>query len=168
MSVRLNNGTGTFSGESEVAVGTLPAAVTTADVDGDGDLLAATNDVPAVVSVRLNNGSGTFSGGTDVPASFLLDAIATADIDNDEDLDVLAPVQGVGTGNVSSVVVLLNNGSGGFTREQMPVLARPPGAWPWVTLITTGTWTCSLLITQWAQSVSASTTALRCSGAALN
>jgi hypothetical protein len=117
-SVRLNNGTGTFSGGSDVLVGTLPAAVTTADIDGDGDLdlLAATNNVPAVVSVRLNNGSGTFSGSTDITASFLLDAIATADIDNDGDVDILAPVQGIGAGNVSSVVVLLNNGSGGFTR----------------------------------------------------
>lgn len=58
VSVRLNNGSGSFSGTIEVAVGTYPYDVVTADVDGDGDLdLLTANYFNNTVSVRLNNGS---------------------------------------------------------------------------------------------------------------
>ena len=55
MSVRLNDGSGTFSGGSTVGVSTGPVGVALGDVDGDGDLdLLAANQSSNNVSVRLN------------------------------------------------------------------------------------------------------------------
>ena len=67
VSVRLNDGSGNFSGTTTVAVGSSPASVAVGDMDGDGDLdLLTANKGSANVSVRLNDGSGNFSGTTTV------------------------------------------------------------------------------------------------------
>ena len=66
VSVRLNNGDGTFplSGP-DISVGTYPQSVYAADFDGDGDVdLATANRNSNNVSIRLNNGNGTFAGGS--------------------------------------------------------------------------------------------------------
>ena len=55
VSVRLNNGSGSFSGTTNVGVGSLPVSVAVGDVDGDGDLdILTANYGSANVSVRLN------------------------------------------------------------------------------------------------------------------
>jgi hypothetical protein len=58
VSVRLNNGRGSFSApviNPEPTVGSFPTSVTVGDVDGDGDLdLLAANAFSETVSVRLN------------------------------------------------------------------------------------------------------------------
>ena len=54
VSVRLNNGTGTFSGTQEVPVASTPSSITVGDVDGDGTLDLATANANGSVSVRLN------------------------------------------------------------------------------------------------------------------
>ncbi|MGI4875826.1 MAG: FG-GAP-like repeat-containing protein [Janthinobacterium lividum] len=111
VSVRLNNGSGTFSGTTDIAVGNGPISVVAADIDGDGDLdMLVANAYGSTVSVRLNNGSGSFSGTTDVPAGAVAYSVAAADIDGDGDLDMLvANLYG------NSVSVRLNDGSGIFS-----------------------------------------------------
>ncbi len=55
VSVRLNDGSGTFSGGSDPTVGSAPRSVALGDVDNDGDLdLLAANNNANTVSVRLN------------------------------------------------------------------------------------------------------------------
>ncbi|OUJ73538.1 FG-GAP-like repeat-containing protein [Hymenobacter crusticola] len=116
--VRLNDGSGSFSGTTEVAVGQNPNASTLADVDGDGDLdLLSANRVnssvnPSTVSVRLNNGAGSFSGTQNVPVgSFPVD-LATGDIDGDGDLDLLT------VNATRTVSIWLNDGAGNFSGTQ--------------------------------------------------
>ncbi|WP_035561101.1 T9SS type A sorting domain-containing protein, partial [Hymenobacter sp. IS2118] len=115
VSVRLNDGTGVFSGSQNVSVGLAPGDVSLGDVDGDGDLDLVTANRGLIfmgsVSVRLNNGSGTFGGGQDLILNGNAARVALADLDNDGDLDVLAS-----NPNSSTVSVLLNNSAGLFDR----------------------------------------------------
>ena len=53
--MRLNDGSGNFSGGSDVGVGSGPYSVAAGDVDGDGDLdFLTANVISNTVSVRLN------------------------------------------------------------------------------------------------------------------
>lgn len=62
IAVLLNNGNGTFTAAARWATGWGPESVTLGDLDGDGDLDAATaNSVSNDVSLLANNGSGGFS-----------------------------------------------------------------------------------------------------------
>ncbi|WP_324671435.1 FG-GAP-like repeat-containing protein [Hymenobacter sp. GOD-10R] len=117
VSVRLNNGSGTFSGSQEVSVGSYPGSVVLGDLDGDGDLdllttSNATNSTgSSSVSVRLNNGSGVFSGNQEISTSSLA-RTALGDVDGDGDLDLVLALY---NSSVASVVqVRLNDGTGAF------------------------------------------------------
>ena len=112
VSVRLNDGSGNFSGTTSVAVGSQPSSVALGDVDGDGDLdfVTANYISSGTVSVRLNNGSGAFSGTTNVAVGTQPLSVALGDVDGDGDLDLLTANSGNNT-----VSVRLNNGSGTFS-----------------------------------------------------
>ena len=119
VSVRLNDGAGTFSGSQNVAVGSNPISVAVGDVDNDGDLdLLTANANSSTASVRLNNGTGIFSGGQEVPVVDPF-TIAVGDVDADGDLDLVT----VGRGEQASV--RLNNGTGTFSGSQNV----PVGPW---------------------------------------
>jgi hypothetical protein len=111
VSVRLNDGAGTFSGGSNPGVGNSPTSVALGDVDGDGDLdLLTANYFGNSVSVRLNDGAGTFSGGSDPSVGSQPSSVALGDVDGDGDLDLLAANYGINT-----VSMRLNDGAGHFS-----------------------------------------------------
>ncbi|MFD1873758.1 IPT/TIG domain-containing protein [Hymenobacter bucti] len=112
VNVRLNNGSGTFSGSQNVVVGSFPTEVALADVDGDGNLdLLAVNSITRVgsVSVRLNNGNGVFRGTQDVAVGSGPHGFAVGDLDGDGDIDFAV----VNEFN-NSVSISLNDGAGTF------------------------------------------------------
>ena len=120
VSVRLNNGTGTFAAPAsgaELTVGTQPQKVVLGDVDADGDLdLLTANYGSNTVSLRLNNGSGSFAApavGAEVPVNAAA-SLALADVDADGDLDLLG-LNGIYSAAANgSVSVRLNDGTGNF------------------------------------------------------
>ncbi|WP_210513857.1 FG-GAP-like repeat-containing protein [Hymenobacter terricola] len=113
ISVRLNNGSGTFltpAANAEVGVGTNPEHVALADVNGDGylDLLSADQNSNGV-SIRLNNGSGVFAApatNAQVSVGSQPSGLAVGDLDGDGDMDFA-------TGNYGSAntSIRLNQGS---------------------------------------------------------
>lgn len=117
VSIRLNNGVGTFSGTMDVPVGDRPRSIAFADMDADGDLDLVTanqgrgsqGSTTCTIGVRFNDGAGNFSGTTN---AFLSNGTNTnfsnieiGDVDGDGDLDVLV-------GNALSIYIMLNDGLG--------------------------------------------------------
>ncbi|WP_324673659.1 FG-GAP-like repeat-containing protein [Hymenobacter sp. GOD-10R] len=128
VSIRLNNGDGTYTDGQEVSVGRGPYSVKLADIDGDGDLdLLTPNSNVNSVSVRFNNGNGRFVGNQEVAVGNLPHDVALGDIDGDGDLDLLAANYTVANSVISSTVsVRLNNGNGIFSSyQEVSVGARP-------------------------------------------
>ncbi|WP_324673669.1 FG-GAP-like repeat-containing protein [Hymenobacter sp. GOD-10R] len=134
VSVRLNNGGGTFSGTLEVSVGLAPLTLVLGDVDGDGDLdFATANGLSTAgkgtVSIRLNNGNGTFAIGQEILNGVRFNGygngLALNDMDGDGDLDVVtsSPLDQYSATGVTSVH--LNNGDGTFTGGAVLVTTSP-------------------------------------------
>ncbi|GAB3590039.1 hypothetical protein GCM10027345_44490 [Hymenobacter daeguensis] len=130
VSIRLNNGSGIFSGTADVAVGTSPAGLVAGDVDADGDLDFVTADAGSnSLSLCLNNGNGTFAGAlaVSIGAGSSPQAVALADVDGDGDLDLLTATTGTGGGS-GAVNVRLNNGRGTFSSLSDVQVGGGPGS----------------------------------------
>ena len=113
VSVRLGNGSGGFSGSTEVGVGSGPQGITVGDFNNDGNQdIATANSATNTLSVRLGNGTGGFSGTTTLTVQDSPQIVVTADFNKDGNHDLA--VTGLRDGAVSSVFVLLGNGIGGF------------------------------------------------------
>ncbi|MBL4631175.1 MAG: VCBS repeat-containing protein, partial [Paraglaciecola sp.] len=119
--VYLNNGDGTFADGTDISSVTddieYTNSLTTADIDGDGDLdvLAGNGDgfFGNANRVYLNNGDGTFATGAEISIDTNRTySLITADIDGDGDMDVLAGNGDGFFGNANRVY--LNNGDGTF------------------------------------------------------
>jgi hypothetical protein len=91
MVVLTNNGTGTFTVGTPVAIGGHPLDLKLGDVDGDGDLDVVTvNEASASASVCLNQGQGTFALTTTVPVGSSPTSLVLADLDGNRTLDLVA------------------------------------------------------------------------------
>ncbi|QHT66267.1 hypothetical protein GXP67_06145 [Rhodocytophaga rosea] len=111
VSLRFNNGTGVFSGSTQVATGANSRAILAADFDGDGDMdLATANQLSNTVSVRFNDGTGVFSGTTQVAVGTTPISVTAADFDGDGDMDIATANYGS-----ASVSIRFNNGQGVFS-----------------------------------------------------
>jgi hypothetical protein len=93
VSVRLNDGHGSFSPGVDLALGNAPFSIAVGDVDSDGDLdLLTANAGEGTVSVRLNDGHGSFSAPATNPNPVVGNdprSVAVGDVDGDGDLDLL-------------------------------------------------------------------------------
>jgi hypothetical protein len=119
VSVRLNNGSGVFSGTQEVNIqlsigdNDSPDSIALGDVDADGDLdLFATrsSNLSRTIALRLNNGSGIFSGSQSVSVNYAPVSVVLGDVDNDGDLDLLAA--NYRSSSLSTASIRLNGGTG--------------------------------------------------------
>ena len=111
VSILLGNGDGTFTGPSDVTVGSSPSAVVAGDFNGDGILdLAVTDSTDNNVSILIGAVDGTFTQ-PDLPFSTGAgpSAVATGDFDADGKLDLA-----VANATDDNVSILLGNGNGTF------------------------------------------------------
>ena len=121
LTVLTNNGSGGFAlaYTPGVGVGSFPVSVVAADVNGDGKVdLISGDESFTTLTVLTNNGSGGFvlasTPGVGV-GSFPVSVVA-ADVNGDGKVDLISV-----SGEIGVLVVLTNNGSGGF------LLASSPG-----------------------------------------
>ena len=146
VSVRLNNGTGTFGSGSEVLVGNFRGSVLMADVDNDGDL-----DLLNGPNVRLNAGNGTFGNGSNLATSSD-GSLTTADVDGDGYLDLLlcdnstattSIFRNSGTGQFGTALQVSGGGAlavGDLDGDGVPdLLTNDPASFTWQLLVRRGT-----------------------------
>jgi len=109
ISVRMNNGDGSFGSENLYGAIYRPTFVTASDLDGDHfpELVSSGSGVRATVFSNL--GDGTFAPPVHYPFHGSPGRIAVADIDGDCDRDIIAEPSGKPV-----VGAILNDGVGGF------------------------------------------------------
>jgi hypothetical protein len=123
LSVLLGHGDRTFEAPDYQVTGRVHRELTSADLDGDGDIDLATNAFDDTTTVLLNNGNGRFSAsylkGEQISGFFNAVGIAAGDVTGDGIPDLLVPNQ---TG--SNVGVNSGNGDGTFA-DQVRYGLRP-------------------------------------------
>lgn len=110
ISIRLNNGTGSFGNAVDHAVGTNPIAVSAGDLDGDGDLdLIIANWGSNSLSILYNNGNATFAPAVTLGAGVKTSWVIAADLNDDDSLDLA-----VTNWSDNNVLVMMYQGAGVF------------------------------------------------------
>lgn len=114
-----------FNPSVDYLLDNAPAAMTSGDFDGDGDIdLATTNYIEANVAegvtIHLNNGDGNYVLGTGVSFSEAPISITSEDFDGDGDIDLAVAVLDLEAsysyhGNEDPAIIFFtNNGAGSF------------------------------------------------------
>ena len=117
VSVLLNNGADRFTPHADLAAGSFPQRVASADLNGDGHPdLAVTNTNSASISTYLNTGNGQFAAKVDVPVCPKPADLVAADLDGDSKTDLVLDTFAATIVDTNRVCVLLNHGSGNFSR----------------------------------------------------
>ena len=115
--ILLGNGDGTFvpAPGSPITVGNDPVFLVAADLNGDGKLdLAVPNFLSGNVTILLGNGDGTFTEAMGSPIQVGNEPVnmAVGDFNADGKVDLVVQ----GQSSADSIVILLGNGDGTFTR----------------------------------------------------
>jgi hypothetical protein len=125
LSIRLNNGNGTFASNTDYETGNYPTVPCAADLDGDSDIdLAVPNwnqNGQSTVGIYLNNGDGSFAQGVFYPIGNGTMGVAYGDFDGDGDNDIASC-----DAHSDNISILMNNGDGTFA----PSVAYPAGDGP--------------------------------------
>jgi hypothetical protein len=117
ISVLANNGNGTFAPRTPYAAGNLIRQVFGGDFDGDNDIdLVSTSTNTNLLYLWYNNGDGTYPAVAQTFSQVAARpfAVETGDFNLDGHLDIAVASQVPSV--FDSVTVLMNNGTGGFTR----------------------------------------------------
>jgi hypothetical protein len=126
-----NSGGGNFVSNVTFTVGTpgfnVPQWVTIADVNGDGkpDIIGVCNNSGSYLNVWTNNGAGGFAS---APVPYLSSVmgilcVVATDINGDDKVDLILAASQISS---SGVMVLTNNGTGGFAvSAYYPILGNP-------------------------------------------
>lgn len=110
LSLFKNQGNGTFSQPTLIQTGTGPLALTSLDLENDGDIdLVTANYEGGDITILKNLGSETFDTPLHMVPGSLPTDVASADLDKDGDLDLAVTYRGSNT-----VSILLNQGDGSF------------------------------------------------------
>lgn len=113
VAVLLATGGGAFADTRAYAVGKLPSAITTADVDADGRVDVAISDAGANAAFISRAGAdGVLGAWTSYPVGPWPLSIVSADVNADGHADLVV-ANNLGNG-ANGVMVLLGDGAGGF------------------------------------------------------
>ncbi|MEO7298475.1 MAG: VCBS repeat-containing protein [Verrucomicrobiota bacterium] len=131
LSVFTNSGGGGFVlVSSNLVGGNFPAALTAADVNGDGkaDLISANSSSPGTISILTNNGSGGFVFAATNLVGNNPRCVTAADVNGDGPLDLIV----ANNTSPGTLIVLTNNGSGSFVASSTNSVGNQP---LWVTAV---------------------------------
>ncbi|GMU20343.1 MAG: hypothetical protein AMXMBFR13_04400 [Phycisphaerae bacterium] len=117
VSVRLNDGAGSFGPPTGYLTGAIAEAIASGDMDGDGDvdLAVATSGDPFVtrdlgqISLLFNRGDATFSQDVVLLTGETPSAVVLSDLDNDGDLDLATTNR-----DSDTLGIYFNHGGGQF------------------------------------------------------
>ncbi|RPD47021.1 T9SS C-terminal target domain-containing protein [Hymenobacter sediminis] len=128
ISIRRNNGQGSFSGTQEIIMPTGPGQIKLADMDNDQDLdivislcHCSWGGTVGEVAIQLNDGTGNFTAAPSIPVPGRLYSVNTGDLDNDGDLDIV-----LANYSRDSVYVRLNNGQARFSGTHAVAVGTQP------------------------------------------
>ncbi|HEY4414514.1 MAG TPA: VCBS repeat-containing protein [Verrucomicrobiae bacterium] len=94
--------------------GVHASSVAVADVNGDGQKDLITANIDNTLRVLTNNGSGSFGSSSTINLSGRPDFIAATDVNGDGKVDLITTIYNVYPIRFDALMVLTNNGYGGF------------------------------------------------------
>jgi hypothetical protein len=132
LTVLTNDGNGEFVLDATLMVGSYPASVLAADMNGDGNVeIISANSGDNTLTVLTNDGVGDYGSNATVQVGSVPSSLAAADVNGDGKLDLICANAGDGT-----LSVLTNDGSGGFDLNAAFYSGSGPDSTPYCVLAT--------------------------------